>query len=439
MDIESFKVLKMKPIPSKLVYGDAGAGLSASFKIDPTGTRVGYADYYNPKGSGRSVLYGDIYSKGVGNTGIVGDNTNFIATGQLAMTEAVNEAIFLEIIASEFPDAVKVHCILETEERVCLHPKMSKEEFEKLIPRKQYSRGAILARDFPTRIAHLATNPDKIKDILQTTTGIKFYETSDYIYSILDNIAKRAGFWWVRRVDFGAVMPDNIDINGNVFDLATATIKPDYRNTYVCKHKHLFWDYVAAYSPSIPIELVNGVNDAPMHRMTPAINFFEKRMEYWHKFYLFDLLGFTDEDKYSLELQAPELFESIAKEIDSIIRIGTDVKPEDPYDGHVELINKQLVGLNWREGLSRIVLGRSTFDSAFNNLSRLFPQVFKYIGWKKVWCDNQRLIHTDISTAFRACSNNEVALYEAIETGRIKEYINSHVAIYKETLGAYQK
>lgn len=439
MDIEGFKSVKGKMVSLKEVYGELTGEQIECFVADPKGDVIAFADYYNPQGSGRSVLFNNIYLKGVGPTGIVKDNKAFVATGQLSMNEAVNEVIFLEIIASEFNDSIRPYSILETDEQVCLHPKMDIEEFDKLIPRKQYSRGAILARGFPTRIAHLAVQENGKEDILRLTTGINFYDISDYIYSILDNVAKRAGFWWVRRIDFGAVMPDNIDIHGNVFDLATATIKPDYRNTYVCKHKKLFWDYKSAYSPDVPIELVNGIGESTMYRMTPAIAFFEKRLKHWHKFYLLDLLGFTDEDKYSLELQAPELFESITSEIDLILRVGTDVKLDDPYDGHVELINKKLVGLNWREGLSRVVMGRPFFDKAFEKLSTLFPQVFKYIGWKKVWVENQRVIHMDISGSFRACEANELALYEAIENGRIEKYIDDHVNLYKTTLGTYQK
>lgn len=441
----------MAKADTKLVWGRESAPDLYGYQVSESGRFIGLADRYEGGGSGRSVLINGVSLKGCGATPFAEGRGAGYSDGQLVLREAVKEAVYLSCIHSVYPDAIPAIAVLRTGNMTPIKLGVELDEWQRLPFARRFDHGAILVRGFPVRLAHYShqinTADGALADVMHR------YGAADEPYAFASRMvwqfADRAAFWWVRRVDFGAVMSDNIDIFGNPFDLATTTIKPDFRDTFSCAWKKRFWagltisttsaaHHIADhFLPSGTPELAQKAWAATVHKAEAV---FHSRLQV----HLLTLTGFTVAEAERLFQENRRQAAALAAGIFRYLKQGTDVtaavEGDEPHDGDWRIVRVPHIGSDFRSTFAALSRGEVPADKTAEELASQHRQTVDYLGFREAWECNCSAINANISGLLRSVPELEFT-YQNIAFGspdwetEVAALMDRAISLFSQTAG----
>lgn len=357
------------------IYLAAGVTLDPqwSVQIAPTGTLVAAYDHYENAhgGAAMSILWADKYIKGVGRTPLISDPS--LATGRLSRHVGCREALFTLLSRHCFDDAPQLSAVLEDTQ--------------------QY---ALVVRTLPLRLAHFAEMQGTWQDKLAVCKAhyhLTQMEDDAFREHMLVTILGRLGFWFFRRVQFGRVQSDSIDIFGNIVRHEHTHTKADFRNTYISADKALLWDTLEDAVIVIHFILDNLTDGDTLTNSVTAQHYFDVLTRVMQQ-QAIQLLGLSPREVQLLSHADPELTRQLGQAIIDYLREDTDITGDaaDALWAEVE------IGHNFREDFVRIVKGMSLSTDAADVIARYYRQVGQSIPVRTTaWLQNCRDSNTDIS------------------------------------------
>lgn len=441
----------MAKADTKLVWGRENAPDLYGYQVSGSGRFIGRADRYACGGSGRSVLINGASLKGCGATPFAQHGIAGYDDGQLVLREAVKEAVYLSCIHSVYSDAIPAIAVLRTGEMTPIKLGVTESEWYQLPFARRFDHGAILVRGFPVRLANYShqinTADGALADIMHR------YGVTDDSYKFASRMvwqfADRAAFWWVRRVDFGAVMSDNIDIFGNPFDVATTTIKPDFRNTFSCAWKKPFWAGITSSTSAaahhiadnfLPIGTPEQAQKAWAATTQQATAAIYARL----RVHLLTLTGFTVAEAERLFSENAAQAGALAQAIFKYLKAGTNVAGmldgDEPHDGDWRIVRVPHIGSDFRATFRALSRGEHPADLAAAEIAERHQQAAAYLGFRDAWEGNCAAINANISGVLRSVPELEFT-YQKIAFGSpdweadVSALMDKAITLFSNTAG----
>lgn len=233
-DIGRYGTLLVERCAYVVATGETGAVQEAHAPIGLV-DRYGGSGIGSNGGSGRAALINGYYVKGIGRTCLIGKDVDAgHASGGAYLEEAVREAIFGEIIASEFPHGgVNTLAIIATGTQQIWHtPSGVKAETQVLIVRPAFLRPA----HFERAAAFLGAAPcsgmldaARVKSMFDAAaTYFTAPEFARLYRSCWLLWAEQLAYGFVHRLSHGGLSTSNMSLSGALVDFGAATALPDW-------------------------------------------------------------------------------------------------------------------------------------------------------------------------------------------------------------------
>lgn len=198
------------------------------------GEKLFWADRYGGEGirfnggSGRCGLSGFFQAKGIGQTPLVGRDTEFLhAHGGASLEEAIRETIFSEVVCAEFPHGgVPVVAIIETGTRTYWTTN------EGVIPERRailvrpnfirpahFERATFFRSDSRAHLADSARVEGAVRALIDSVgRSSALHLQIESLSDLAKRIAAQIAFGRAQRIFHGAYATSNVTINGGLVD-----------------------------------------------------------------------------------------------------------------------------------------------------------------------------------------------------------------------------
>lgn len=220
-------------------------------------TKIAHADRYGSSGgtaphggSGRAAIYGCFQAKGVGITPLVGVSASLgHAHGCASLAEGIREAIYAEIVASEFPHgAIPVIALIDT--GLYFSSPDRSEKYDQDVRRAIVVRPCVLRPAHAERAALFsqsvtgyansqASDAKRTRDVVRRWSFHGNHEETSGIPSLRETLgraAEQAAFGQVHRLFNGGYFSSNLSVTGELLDFGNMHALPDWSNARVLGH-----------------------------------------------------------------------------------------------------------------------------------------------------------------------------------------------------------
>lgn len=353
------RLIAMQPINVERVASTAIYPLTAvdpqwSVAINPTGTLVAHYDQYDNANGGatHAILFADKYIKGVGPTPLASDGQS----GWLSMDVACREAMFTHITHQRFNDAPALTAVLEKDDGHCL-----------------------LVRDMPVRLAHIesmAGTPQEKMNRCKALYNLSNLSDADFCDQMFYTIINRLSYWFFRRVQFGRLDFDAIDIFGNMVRHTDTQTYPDFANV-AFSDDQAGWAITERYAVVIHFMLDNFIDD-DLNKSVIADRYSHLIQDLFRRSAI-ELLGVTRRETNLLYSIAPELVDLLGQAI-------------------IAYLEDELSQATFRDDFTRILKNMTTSSSKADVIASHYRKIGRYIPVRtSFWLENCRNANTDIS------------------------------------------